>query len=470
MSKQSSHNTQQSKECRLVLSEEEFTSTLSSIVQRDFFPDLPDLERQAALLEKRSQGDVAGAVAIRRAARQLADHAEALAAQEEEDEHDLEEGNMRRRARPLHQESISGFHARVTNEDDVDFDFKQKKEVKANRERLEKLFRPQDSTKTPLLKMASDEFQPESNRIAASEWNQPKVRNGFFFNPTPLRNETDQESVESTKLLANGSDTTDDATKSQLSLIMPPPAKVHKKDIISSQEKSDPILKHVLVEYVPKHVLEKKIEPSQTRFPAKIVPLPNRTLALHAESETDGSITDASTDLDAPLRTIDQERRNYQRKNERVQQSYVAMTPLIVPGAGNQSPVTTWGTVDSTPLVLSGKEQDDTEAKGSSFSLPSENERETLARKAESELTRRAKRAKTSKSKKVRGAGPLTPAAISLLEKTKRTPSRPRDAFASALRGSYTPKPRSRTNSSQRPRDSAYNATPLASQHERAPR
>jgi hypothetical protein len=34
---------------------------------------------------------------------------------------------------------------------------------------------------------------------------------------------------------------------------MSPPAKVHKKDIIALQKKSDPTLKHVLVEYVPKH-------------------------------------------------------------------------------------------------------------------------------------------------------------------------------------------------------------------------
>jgi hypothetical protein len=160
----------------------------------------------------------------------------------------------------------------------------------------------------------------------------------------------------------------------------------------------------------PSMALEKKIEPSQTPFPAKIVPLPNRTLALHQESKTDGSITDAFTNLDAPLRAIQQEQRNYhQRNNMQAQQTYVAMTPVVMPGAGNQLPVlTTWGTVDSMSLVLSRKEQDDTEAKSSSFSLPSENESESLARKAEAELTRRAKRAKTSKSKKVRGAGPLT--------------------------------------------------------------
>lgn len=456
-----------SKQSRLVLSEEGYTSTLSAIVQRDYFPENQDLERQVALLEKRSQGDGAGAVAIRRAARQLKDHAEALADQEVEDEHDLQEGNVRRRARPLHQESITGFHARATNEDDVEFDSKQKKEVKENRERLEKLFRPKDLAKTPLLEMASDDFQPESNRIAAVEWNKPNVRNGLFFNPTPLRKSYSQEQVDPIKLLTNGGDGTDDITESQqLALAMPPPARVSKQ---SQNKESSPSLKHALVEYIPKHSMKKKIEPSQTRFPTTIVPLPNRALSLpDGFSETDGSITDVSTDLDGPLRPIEDERRNFQRKNKRTQQSFVAMTPLIVPGVGNQSPLTTWGSIDSTPIVLSGQEWDDNEPKSSSFSLASESERETLARKAESEIARRAKRAKKSfKSKKICG-GSLTPAAMSLLEKTKRTPSHPRDAFASALRGSYTPKPRSRTGSSSgRPSDTAYNSTPLASQHQK---
>ena len=71
---------------RKVLSEEEYTATLSSILQRDYFPEIPQLERQAAILERRAQGDIAGAVAVRRAARRLKQHEETIASLEEEAE------------------------------------------------------------------------------------------------------------------------------------------------------------------------------------------------------------------------------------------------------------------------------------------------------------------------------------------------------------------------------------------------
>jgi protein DGCR14 len=103
---------------RQVLSEDEYTSTLSSIVQRDFFPDLPALEKQAAVLDRREAKDFKGAVAVRRAARRLVEHEESLKEQEEHDEHDLDPHySVRKTARPLHRESVSGFHARVTSED-----------------------------------------------------------------------------------------------------------------------------------------------------------------------------------------------------------------------------------------------------------------------------------------------------------------------------------------------------------------
>lgn len=475
-----------SKQRRKVLTEEEYSATLASIVQRDYFPEIPELERQAAVLERRAQGDIAGAVAVRRAARRLQQHEDTLTALEEEDEHDLNAQQVRRRARPLHQETITGFHARVTNEDDEEFYSNQKREIQENRDRLEKLFRPTESNNSlPLLtnNLASDQYQAEPNRIAAIEWHKPSVRNGLFFVPTPQREKAieGESEPQSIKLIANGHNGS--ASTSQQLALMPPPAKINVKE-------STP--KHQLVEFIPKHAFEKRIDPSQTRFPNKIIPLPVRqglVTASELESETDGSITDASTDLDAPLHPVEDERRKRQLARNR--QSYVAMTPLIIPGVtGNESPIMTWGTVDSTPLIMSGQESQDHTNQESSYSLAAENERERAARKAEKELARRAKRAKgpsTSKSSRSTSKGnkspitaSLTPAALSLWNKTKgtlATPARSADAFSSSLRSSYTPKRPSSsiasrastgscthgTSSRVGPRDTAFNSTPLAS-------
>lgn len=486
MSQRRKKLTEQSDQRRLVLSEEEYTSTLSAIVQRDFFPDLPDLERQVAVLDRRSKGDHAGAVTVRRAARALEEHDEALQEQEEEDENDLsDELHIRKRARPLHRETLTGFHARATNEDDDEFDSQQKKEVKAYREGLETIFRPTDPfQKLPRLTMASDQFQGTPNRITASEWNAPKVRNALFFVPTPQIKSSQETDP---KIWTDGSSSESEANhllmnenqgrEADLALTMPPPARVQK---------------HALVEYIPKHALEKKIDPVQTRFPPKqLVPFRPPLAPPQTESDTDGFSTDASTDLDAPHRPIEQERRARSRKDRREQETFVNMTPLLIPGAGSEAPIMTWGTVSASPVVLSGQEIPD--GSSQSFSLPNENERDRAAQKAQSELERRAKRAKSSRAPSKRkvsavaprtGTGSLTPAAMSLLVKTKRTgsllpasmslfqsnktPSRSRDAFASALRYSYTPQPRRGASESRQTSslDHAFKATPLASRNQ----
>lgn len=467
-----------SRQRRSVLSEEEYTATLSSIVQRDFFPELPELERHAAVLERRAQGDVAGAVAVRRAARRLQQHEKALTAAEQDEDNDWDEDDVRpvrRRARPLHQESITGFHRRATNEDDEEFDSNQKRDIKGNRERLDHLFRASKESVPLLTNMASDDFQAEPYRIPATEWNNPSIRNGFFFSPTPLLKQ-DCDSEGTIKQIA--SDLATSSSKSPLAL-MPPPARTDGKRL-------KPIPKHQMVEFVPKHFLEQRIEPSQTRFPDKIVPLPrNAGIGVVAtsdlENETDGSMTDASTDLDAPLRSIDEERRHEQHRQKQTHQSYVAMTPLIVPGtAGNESPIMTWGTVDSTPMVISGQETGGQEQKESSYSMAGESEKDRAARKAEAVLAQRAKRARTGRqyssnkrsSSSARHATSLTPGSVPQVQKARqKIPSRSSNAFASSLRSSYTPKVRSESSSSsvrgagsrKRPADNAFNTTPLAS-------
>ena len=63
---------------REVVTEEEYNSTLSEIIQRDYYSDLPQLQLKAAVLKKREKGDIAGAVQVRRTARKLQHHEEAL--------------------------------------------------------------------------------------------------------------------------------------------------------------------------------------------------------------------------------------------------------------------------------------------------------------------------------------------------------------------------------------------------------
>ncbi|KAL3915139.1 MAG: hypothetical protein SGILL_005787 [Bacillariaceae sp.] len=534
---------------RLVLSEEDYTSTLSSIVQRDYFPQIVHLERQNELLDARSKGDVAGAVAVRRDTRRWMKEEEAKEERRRMEDQDVinTEGRIiksesssnhsdvtrcaktgiRKLPRQLSDENLTGFHARVTNEDDQEFDSNQKQENQTNRRRLEGLFQPHAGSAASngsspynnsqhLLEMASDDFAPESNRNSPSEWKEPSMKNEFFFNPTPLRGASQPDQHEAgTKLLTNGGTGSGfpsvDAAPAygSTTALMLPPSESQTKGMLRSKNAStvakdepramvvssaashirESIDKSQLVEYIPKHCLEKRIEPSQTRFPSSsdsVIPVPNGragAIVRHGNrqqyndglldaSDTDNSsyVSSAdeasyySTDLDAPLRPVEQERARRlkrQRKEQKQQhRSYVAMTPQIIPGtAGNLSPITTWGTIEDTPLVLSGKGTVDHQSQHSSFPslmdskrsssilMTGETQREKNARNAEMELERRSKKAKqaSTKARKKKMAAsktaPLTPAAMSLLQKTQRVSSRSRDAFGSSLRGTYSSKP-----------------------------
>ena len=448
----------ENRQSRAVLSEEEYTATLNEIVQREYFPDLPALRRQVAVLDRRAIGDVAGAVAIRRAARQLEEHERSLAEQEQEEERNVDDASYTRKVpRPLHRETVTGFHARVTSEDNAEFEQTQRQEVQANRERLQHVFslritnvaEHRVGSETPLL--ASDKFNPSPHRIAASEWKNNEVgTNGLFF--TPQHAAVGEASEQ--KLLTNASEA--DSADNQL---MPPPARVRRTQGSSSDTSSTLVLKQNMVEFIPKHQVEKRIDPSQTRFPAVVALRPQRPTS--DAFSTDYS-TEASTDLDSPMLSISTERVARAKRQKREHEAFVNMTPQIMPGrsaAGNESPIVTWGTVSATPMVLRGVDE-------MQFSLPAESGRDHAARRAEAALEK--KRRKTRQRSSISPATPLdrmtaslTPAALSLINKStmKRSSSvRSGDAFSSALRSSYTPK---RTTSLKR--DSVGKATPRVS-------
>ena len=124
---------------RKILSEEEYTTTLQSIITRDYYPAIPSLQRDLSVLQKRSENDTASAIAIRRAARKLESMEEELDLKEQEEERHalLHNGGIRERPRPLDRESIDGFHARVTSEDNAYFETNMIREGKERRERLD---------------------------------------------------------------------------------------------------------------------------------------------------------------------------------------------------------------------------------------------------------------------------------------------------------------------------------------------
>jgi len=135
------NQTQKKTQPRSILTEEEYTDTLTHIVTRDYFPSISSLRRDNAILEARNRGDVAAAVAVRRTARK-----EETEREREWQEHLQEEkeaavgttalthynGNqpitIRKRPRPLKHETVTGFHARVTSEDNAEFEMNQERE------------------------------------------------------------------------------------------------------------------------------------------------------------------------------------------------------------------------------------------------------------------------------------------------------------------------------------------------------
>ncbi len=147
------HYTDEPSQPRIILEEEDYTSTLTHIVTRDYFPALHTLRRDAAILDARGRGDISEAVSIRRKFRneemqrerdwidekQEEENALALRLENENGwEKDMKcsssnnisrhSAQVRKRPRPLQHESVTGFHARVTSEDNAEFEVNQERE------------------------------------------------------------------------------------------------------------------------------------------------------------------------------------------------------------------------------------------------------------------------------------------------------------------------------------------------------
>jgi Nuclear protein Es2 len=423
----SRHLVPASQQPRAVLPEEEYQRNLSEVIQRQYYPDLVDLQAQASVQKRLEAGDVAGAESVRRAAGLLKFH-DALVQQAEieEEEGDESDGGgygsnlLRSKPRPLHLETLTGFHARVTSEDNADFETAQTEEMRQNRiERAKMLLlttsaehggsqQPAPNPQQPLwpggetpLFLASDAFDapPSATRPKAKE---APVENGFFFVP----------SIVEPSRMYNEED-------SNQKLLMPPPSSKTTQRLAataSAASATTPTIANALVEYIPKNYTEKRIEPANTRFPAQsqLTNLITSSLGSahfshrHLEGDTEdeesthssfrdgspaGAATDSETDLDrdsvdgssVTSDRLHELRRQAQKRKEREWQTLVPLSPAASV-AGNDRR-------DDVNQSLAMDPSSSSSSQSSSFQLPPTLPREVVAERAHELSQRRSKRA-----------------------------------------------------------------------------
>ncbi len=406
-----SNNRKQQTQPRSILAEDEYTDTLTHIVTRDYFPAIHSLRRDDAILKARSRGDIASAVTARRQFRKeeserdrewqenLKEEGQATASTTALSNHyGNKQINIRKRPRPIKHESVTGFHARVTSEDNAEFEMNQERERrdleakmgvvysatanKTGRQMIETALSKQDgyvagnddtdnhnSLLSYNLGLASDKYNvsPSGIRITGGRSGSTKQgisKNGLFFEP---EHQKQSATSNSDNLLMPPPPTRDPNPTSSTIAFQQSKDQTLTTDSHAYSSSSKPL--HELVEYIPKST-EPNINPPATRFPYQNESrlLPNNTRNPNGIRRFNSHLSDTSasesTDLDASPRSLTRERAAYQKAKVRKNETFVAMTPLIRPGGGEgrikgetgveDEPIMTWGNVASTPLVLGG--------------------------------------------------------------------------------------------------------------------
>jgi len=455
---------------RVVLSEETYQRTLTSIVTRDYYPSIPSLRRDLAVLDCRRVGDVAGAIAVRRAARQLAEEEESDRRLRSCPSHAVGLPVGKRRPDRLDQDDLSGFHARAASEDNAEFEELQAEELLQRQDHWNQVFgAPQQMAITAApqsMLLASDQFNPSprSDRLSESKTSIEisRARPSLFFTPPHVPPSQQQQQQQNSKKnrdasLAGDASHKINAEQSEMdSFLMPPPPVVDSQN--TSNGDSNRVSGTVTATHDPTGIIsevhggdmeyQKRIVPSRTRFMFQNESrLPPSSSARRHEAHAvlpsssnygDASDTDASTDLDATPMSLRHERAARDNVLSKQKYEFIPMTPLVHRNIPDDVPFDTNNTIDSEKSLLP------------TFVLPPKDEREVSVRKAEQKLAKRArqihsKSTRKQKERKVESfvldrAASLTPAARSLLKKRTSVSgsiSSTSSLFSNNVRGSF---------------------------------
>jgi hypothetical protein len=413
-------------------------------------------------------GDVAGAIAVRRAARQLAEEEESDRRLRSSPSHAVGLGELR--PDRFDQEDLSGFHDRAASEDNAEFEEIQAEELLQRQEHWNQVFgAPQQKAITAApqsMLLASDQFNPSprSERLSESKTSIEisRARQSLFFTPPHVPLSQKQQQQQNSKKNTDASLTGDVSHKSNAeqseidSLLMPPPAVADSQNTsnrdsnrvsgtVSATHDSTEIISGV---HVGDMEYQKRIVPSRTRFMFQNESrLPPSSSARRHEPHTvlpsssnygDASDTDASTDLDATPLSLRHERDARDNALSKQKYDFIPMTPLVHRNIPDDVPLDTNNTIESEKSLLP------------TFVLPPKDEKEVSVRKAEQKLAKRARKIlskspRKQKERKVESfvmdrAASLTPAARSLLEtrtSVSGSTTSTSSLFPNTVRGSF---------------------------------
>ncbi|KAI9347836.1 nuclear protein Es2-domain-containing protein [Pilaira anomala] len=196
--------------------------------------------------------------------------------------------------------------------------------------------------------------------------------------------------------------------------------------------------------YFPERKSESWVNDNDGRGPPKSIEYANTHMVITENKEVNKSQI-APSDLAAAKGNITPWSQLNGLQNEQTNTpavrgyNLVASTPNLSPTRVG-SPLMTWGSIEGTPMLISGSE-----TPGPQFSLPKISKREELGMKL-SEKASKAYRKKTGERQRIiqgtprSGAGIHSPAAQHLLRKSHATPSA-QSGFGDALRSSYGASP-----------------------------